>query len=88
MPKGEWLGWGEVVPRPAMPVWGLFLIIIILGGIYGWLSFTPTEAAAVPRSMPSIASFVYTDMGPLAASEARQHLACCKALSLVTVFPP
>src|SRR3546814_1217507 len=30
-------------------IWGLMLIIIILGGIYGGI-FTPTEAAAVARS--------------------------------------
>jgi C4-dicarboxylate transporter DctM subunit len=39
-----WLGRGFCLRRDAG--WGLFLIVIILGGIYGGI-FTPTEAAAV-----------------------------------------
>ncbi|MEK9795257.1 MAG: TRAP transporter large permease subunit [Alphaproteobacteria bacterium] len=47
--------------------WGLFLIVIILGGIYGGI-FTPTEAAAVAAVYAFlIANFVYRDMGPLKA---------------------
>ena len=46
MPKGEWLGWTEVFDSILEAGWGLFLIIIILVGIYGGI-FTPTEAAAV-----------------------------------------
>jgi C4-dicarboxylate transporter DctM subunit len=44
-------------------VWGLLLILIVLGGIYaGW--FTPTEAAAVSAVYAFvIAVFVYRDMG-------------------------
>ncbi len=46
-------------------IWGLFLIIIILGGIYGGI-FTPTEAAAVAAVYAYfIAIFVYKDIGPL-----------------------
>ncbi|MDX5594830.1 TRAP transporter large permease subunit [Pseudovibrio sp. SPO723] len=45
---------------------GMFLIVIILGGIYGGI-FTPTEAAAVAAVYAAfIALFVYRDMGPLA----------------------
>lgn len=45
--------------------WGLFLIVIILGGIYGGI-FTPTEAAAVAAVYAFVVSnFVYRDMGPL-----------------------
>ncbi|MDA0785821.1 MAG: TRAP transporter large permease [Proteobacteria bacterium] len=45
--------------------WGLFLIVIILGGIYGGV-FTPTEAAAVAAVYAFfIANFIYRDMGPL-----------------------
>ncbi|MEM6666526.1 MAG: TRAP transporter large permease [Pseudomonadota bacterium] len=63
MPKGEWLGWGEIGASFRDALWGLLLIGIIMGGIYGhpwfrfeeglslfyWQSgaFTPTEAAAV-----------------------------------------
>jgi C4-dicarboxylate transporter DctM subunit len=46
--------------------WGLFLIVIIIGGIYGGV-FTPTEAAAVAAVYAFfIAVFVYRDMGPMA----------------------
>ncbi len=45
--------------------WGLFLIVIILGGIYGGI-FTPTEAAAVAAVYAFVVSnFIYRDMGPL-----------------------
>lgn len=63
MPKGEWQGWGEIFASFRDALWGLLLIVIIMGGIYGfpairfqeglsliyWKSgiFTPTEAAAV-----------------------------------------
>ena len=65
LPKGEWRGWGEVMESGREAAWGLFLIVIILGGIYGGI-FTPTEAAAVAAVYAFlIASFVYRDMGPL-----------------------
>jgi C4-dicarboxylate transporter DctM subunit len=85
MPKGEWLGWGEIFTSFRDALWGLLLIAIIMGGIYGhpwvtlqggfgvyWRSgaFTPTEAAAVAAVYAFIiASFVYRDMGPLAARD-------------------
>jgi len=66
LPKGDWLGWGEVFASAREAGWGLFLIVIILGGIYGGI-FTPTEAAAVAAVYAFlIACFVYKDMGPLA----------------------
>lgn len=65
LPKGEWQGWREVIISAREAGWGLFLIVIILGGIYGGV-FTPTEAAAVAAVYAwFIASFVYKDMGPL-----------------------
>ncbi|WP_075219540.1 TRAP transporter large permease [Acuticoccus yangtzensis] len=65
LPKGEWLGWGEFVRAGKDAAWGLFLIIIILGGIYGGV-FTPTEAAAVAAVYSFlVALFIYRDMGPL-----------------------
>lgn len=71
LPKGEWQGWGEVLASGREAAWGLFLIVIILGGIYGGI-FTPTEAAAVAAVYAFfIATFVYRDMGPLAAPKAR-----------------
>ena len=65
LPKGDWLGWGEVFNAARDAGWGLFLIVIILGGIYGGV-FTPTEAAAVASVYAFlIANFIYCDMGPL-----------------------
>jgi C4-dicarboxylate transporter DctM subunit len=71
MPKGEWKGWCEIWAAGRDAAWGLFLIVIILGGIYGGI-FTPTEAAAVAAVYAFfIASFVYKDMGPLAVGTER-----------------
>lgn len=46
LPKGTWLGLGEIMASGREAGWSLFLIVIILGGIYRGV-FTPTEAAAV-----------------------------------------
>lgn len=65
LPKGEWKGFGELIEGAKEAGWGLFLIIIIIGGIYGGV-FTPTEAAAVAAVYAFLISlFVYRDMGPL-----------------------
>ena len=87
LPKGDWLGWTEVFASAREAVWGLFLIVIILGGIYGGI-FTPTEAAAVASVYAFIiAVFVYRDMGPLAEREGkpRQNLVQNPA-ALITAF--
>ncbi|UUX49399.1 TRAP transporter large permease [Nisaea acidiphila] len=66
LPKGEWAGWREIYESAKDASWGLLLIVIIMGGIYGGI-FTPTEAAAVAAVYAwIIATFVYRDMGPLA----------------------
>jgi C4-dicarboxylate transporter DctM subunit len=53
----------EVVRSGRDSLWGLLLIVIILGGIYGGI-FTPTEAAAVAAVYAFfIAVFVYRDLG-------------------------
>ena len=71
LPKGDWLGWTEVFASAREAIWGLFLIVIILGGIYGGI-FTPTEAAAVASVYAFIiAVFVYRDMGPLAERDGK-----------------
>ncbi|WP_026757617.1 TRAP transporter large permease [Sediminimonas qiaohouensis] len=87
LPKGEWLGWGEVFASARDAAWGLFLIVIILGGIYGGI-FTPTEAAAVAAVYAFfIASFVYRDMGPLARPEGEGNLTLIqKPIALITAF--
>jgi C4-dicarboxylate transporter, DctM subunit len=65
LPSQPWAGWGEVFASARDAGWGLLLIVIILGGIYGGI-FTPTEAAAVAAVYAFIiANFVYRDMGPL-----------------------
>ena len=87
MPKGEWKGWGEVWASGAEAGWGLFLIVIILGGIYGGI-FTPTEAAAVAAVYAFfIANFIYRDMGPLYKGEGQRNLNLLeKPIALVTAF--
>jgi C4-dicarboxylate transporter DctM subunit len=53
----------EIVDAGRDSLWGLLLVIIILGGIYGGV-FTPTEAAAVAAVYAFvIAVFVYRDIG-------------------------
>jgi len=87
LPKGEWQGWGEVWKSGREAGWGLFLIVIILGGIYGGI-FTPTEAAAVAAVYAFfIASFVYRDMGPLHQAEMPRNLSLLeKPMALFTAF--
>ena len=66
LPSQPFAGFREIFDSGKDAFWGLFLIIIILGGIYGGI-FTPTEAAAVAAMYAFfIANFVYRDMGPLA----------------------
>ena len=65
MHKQPFAGINEILESAGSASWGLFLIAIILGGIYGG-AFTPTEAAAVAAVYSFlIAVFVYRDMGPL-----------------------
>ena len=64
LPAQPWAGFGEIAASAKDAIWGLMLIVIILGGIYGGI-FTPTEAAAVAAIYAFlIANFVYKDMGP------------------------
>jgi C4-dicarboxylate transporter, DctM subunit len=54
--------WGECLRAFRNSFWGLFLIVLVLGGIYTGL-FTPTEAAAVAAVYAFIiAVFVYKEM--------------------------
>ncbi len=65
LPAEPWRGFQELLDGGKEAGWGLFLIIIILGGIYGGV-FTPTEAAAVAAVYAFfIALFIYRDMGPM-----------------------
>ena len=105
MPKGEWRGWGEVIDSFMDALWGLLLIVIIMGGIYGhpWVrfeegqsliywqggAFTPTEAAAVAAVYAFIvATFIYRDMGPLAARDSEGNIYDGQAISLSAAAVP
>ena len=62
LPSQSWAGWREVFCAASDAVWGLLLIVIILGGIYGGI-FTPTEAASVAVVYGFIVSFfVYKEL--------------------------
>lgn len=69
LPKQPFVGWSEAFQAAKEASWGLLLVVIILGGIYGGI-FTPTEAAAVAAVYAFlIANFIYKDMGPFADKE-------------------
>ena len=59
MPKASW---GERFKAFKESIWGLLLIVVVMGGIYSGI-FTPTEAAAMAAVYAFIvAVFVYKDM--------------------------
>ncbi|MCW9048952.1 MAG: TRAP transporter large permease [Deltaproteobacteria bacterium] len=65
LPAEDWKGFGAVFDGAKEASWGLFLIAIIMGGIYGGV-FTPTEAAVVAAVYSIfVALYIYRDMGPL-----------------------
>jgi len=86
LPSQDWAGFGEIMVSARDASWGLLLIIIILGGIYGGI-FTPTEAAAVAAVYAFvIANFVYKDMGPLKGEGDLRYSVLSRPTSLITVF--
>ena len=61
-PRMKRASWGESLGAFRDSFWGLFLIILVLGGIYSGL-FTPTEAAAMAAVYAFfIAVFVYKEL--------------------------
>ena len=67
--RGEWAGWREIGRSGADAFWGLMLVVVVLGGIWGGV-FTPTEAAAMAAVYAFVvANFIYRDMGPLKARD-------------------
>jgi C4-dicarboxylate transporter DctM subunit len=61
-PRMQKASWPEALVAFRDSVWGLLLIVIVLGGIYTG-AFTPTEAAAVSAVYAFVvAVFVYRDM--------------------------
>jgi C4-dicarboxylate transporter DctM subunit len=58
MPKSSW---SELYEKTRKSIWGILLIFVIMGGIYGG-AFTPTEAAAVSAVYAFVvATWVYKD---------------------------
>jgi C4-dicarboxylate transporter DctM subunit len=62
-PRQPKASWGERWQAFRESAWGLFLIVVVMGGIYTGI-FTPTEAAAMSAVYAFfVAVFVYKDMG-------------------------
>jgi C4-dicarboxylate transporter DctM subunit len=62
-PRQPKASWGERWDSFRKAIWGLFLIIVVMGGIYTGI-FTPTEAAAMSAVYAFfVAVFIYKDMG-------------------------
>ena len=62
-PRQPKASWGERCTSFRKSVWGLLLIVVVMGGIYTGI-FTPTEAAAMSAVYAFIvAVFIYRDMG-------------------------
>jgi C4-dicarboxylate transporter, DctM subunit len=62
LPRQPKASWSERVNLFREALWGLLLIVIVLGGIYGGV-FTPTEAAAVAAVYAFLcAVFIYRDL--------------------------
>ncbi|OQY16133.1 MAG: C4-dicarboxylate ABC transporter permease [Desulfobacteraceae bacterium 4572_35.1] len=65
LPAQPWVGFRGLLRSGISAGWGLMMIIIVLGSIYGGIA-SPTEAAAVSAVYAFfIAIFIYRDMGPL-----------------------
>lgn len=63
IPRQGWCGWRKIFRTGRRALWGLLLIVIILGGIYGGV-FTPTEAAAIAAVYAFfVAVLVHRDIG-------------------------
>ena len=68
LPTQPWSGWNEIYHSGREAAWGLLLIVIIMGGIYGGV-FTPTEAAAVAAVYAFVVTnFIYCDLGPFSVA--------------------
>src|SRR5690606_23751952 len=62
LPRQPKASLSEVMTAGRQSLWGLLLVVIILGGIYGGI-FTPTEAAAVAAVYAfAVAVFIYRDL--------------------------
>jgi C4-dicarboxylate transporter DctM subunit len=63
-PRVAWSGWRNLGNKAVNAIWGLLLVVIVLGGIYIG-AFTPTEAAATSAVYAFVvAVFIYRDLKP------------------------
>jgi C4-dicarboxylate transporter DctM subunit len=63
IPRQPWRGWGRIFSTGRRAIWGMALVVIIMGGIYSGV-FTPTEAAAVSAVYALlVALYVHRDIG-------------------------
>ena len=82
-PSAEKASWGERFAAFRQAFWGLLLIVIVIGGIYGGL-FTPTEAAAMSAVYAFIiATMVHKD---LRFSEVRDVLIASANMSAMLLY--
>lgn len=62
LPRLPTASWREIIVAGGDAIWGILLVFIVIGGIYGGI-FTPTEAASVAAVYSFvIAVFVYRDL--------------------------
>jgi len=94
LPAQPWVGFKNLIRSGISAGWGLMMIVIVLGSIYGGIA-SPTEAASVSAVYAFfIAIFIYRDMGPLKGIPWRQSpdesisTTIVRNLSLtITAFP-
>jgi C4-dicarboxylate transporter DctM subunit len=72
MPRQPFVGFAELIRSGLSASGGLFMILLVLGIIYGGVA-SPTEAAALSAVYAYfIAVFIYRDMGPLKKAEGKR----------------
>jgi C4-dicarboxylate transporter DctM subunit len=82
MPRATW---GERWAAFRKSAWGLFLIVIVMGGIYSGI-FTPTEAAAMAAVYAFIiAVWVYRDLKPAQVGKVLLDSAAMSAMLLYII---
>jgi C4-dicarboxylate transporter, DctM subunit len=73
LPAQPWVGAKNLLLSSFSASWGLMLIVIVLGSIYGGIC-SPTEAAAISAVYAFfIAIFIYRDMGPIKNEKWRKN---------------
>ena len=84
-PRQPKASWGERLRTFRESVWGLMLIIVVMGGIYSGM-FTPTEAAAMSAVYSFfVAVFIYKDMSLKSVSKVLLNSANMSAMLLYII---